>query len=95
MRVQIVYADPDGRIHCYGIELPAGSRCGDAINASRVLLECPEVRFDAGYGLAVFGRRADLTSKINDDDRIEILRPLVRDPKDARRVRARSTPGRR
>ena len=95
MRVHVVYAGPDGRIHCYCVELLADSSCGDAISTSGVLRECPEIRFDAGYGLAVFGRRADLTSKISDGDRIEILRALLRDPKDARRVRARSMPRRR
>lgn len=37
---------------------------------------------------AIYGRRADLATRLVDDDRVEITRPLVCDPKLARRRRA-------
>jgi putative ubiquitin-RnfH superfamily antitoxin RatB of RatAB toxin-antitoxin module len=39
-------------------------------------------------GLALHGVRCDAGTRLNEGDRIELLRPLVADPKDARRVRA-------
>ena len=39
-------------------------------------------------GMAVFGVRVDEGSVLNDGDRLELLRALTIDPKDARRKRA-------
>ena len=40
---------------------------------------------------AIYGRRVDLATRLVDDDRVEITRPLVCDPKLARRRRAART----
>jgi putative ubiquitin-RnfH superfamily antitoxin RatB of RatAB toxin-antitoxin module len=37
---------------------------------------------------AVFGVRVDANAPLHDGDRLELLRPLLADPKDARRQRA-------
>ena len=39
-------------------------------------------------GLAIFGQRVDGSTPLRDGDRVEITRPLVCDPKVARRARA-------
>ncbi|MDH5823153.1 RnfH family protein [Luteimonas sp. RD2P54] len=41
----------------------------------------------AGY--AVFGERAEPATVLRDGDRVELLRPLLADPKETRRRRAR------
>lgn len=41
-----------------------------------------------GEGLAVWGRRAELSDAVRAGDRIEIAAPLLVDPKEARRRRA-------
>ena len=38
--------------------------------------------------IGVFSKLQDLDSVVRDGDRIEIYRPLIADPKDARRARA-------
>jgi hypothetical protein len=43
--------------------------------------------------LAIFSRPAEPDSVLRDGDRVEILRPLIADPKQARRARA-ATPKR-
>jgi uncharacterized protein len=43
-------------------------------------------RTDLAY--AIFGRRVDPAGRLAEDDRIEVTRPLVCDPKLARRRRA-------
>lgn len=52
------------------------------------------VRFDemdAVTGYAIHGQRAELTDQLHDGDRVELLRGLQADPKDARRKRAAKT----
>lgn len=39
-------------------------------------------------GWAVYGSRVERDALLNDGDRLEVLRPLLADPKDARRRRA-------
>ena len=43
----------------------------------------------AKLGYAIFGQRARADTPLRDGDRVELTRPLVADPKDARRRRAR------
>lgn len=66
------------------VSLPAGATVGEAVAAAR---------FDAAdmacvTGLAVHGERADAGAPLRDGDRVELLRPLQADPKEARRSRA-------
>jgi putative ubiquitin-RnfH superfamily antitoxin RatB of RatAB toxin-antitoxin module len=46
----------------------------------------------AAIGYAIFGQRARADTPLRDGDRVELTRPLVADPKDARRRRARDHP---
>ena len=39
------------------------------------------------WAYAVWGRRVELTTPLKDGDRLELLRPLTVDPKEARRLR--------
>ena len=39
------------------------------------------------WAYAVWGKRVELTTPLNDGDRLELLRPLTVDPKEARRLR--------
>lgn len=80
MRVEVVLALP--RAHrAVMLELEAGATLGEAVAASGLPL--------AGVdGFAVFGVRAGGDTRLNDGDRVELLRPLQLDPKDARRRRA-------
>lgn len=89
MRVELLRAWPR-RFERNNIELPAGSCLADALSAAGVA-DDPET---AAY--AVFGVRVDRQTLLQEGDRIELLRPLQADPKDARRRRAdarRKLPG--
>jgi putative ubiquitin-RnfH superfamily antitoxin RatB of RatAB toxin-antitoxin module len=46
----------------------------------------------AMIGYAIFGQRARADTPLRDGDRVELTRPLLADPKDARRRRARDHP---
>lgn len=43
-----------------------------------------------GLAVGIWGRRASLGTRLRDQDRLEIYRPLTVDPKEARRVRYRA-----
>lgn len=77
IRVEIVRAWPH-RAESVCLELPDGACVGDALAA---------VGWDAP-ALAVFGERATPATRLVDGDRVEVLRPLLVDPKEARRRRA-------
>ena len=89
MKVTVVWATPT--VHdVVPLELPDGATIAEALRQSGLV--------DA-YGLdpgrlayAVYGKRRGATAPLADGDRVEITRPLVADPKDARRRRARAAP---
>lgn len=83
MRIEVLRAWPQ-RFECAELELPEGSLVRDAVKAAG-WTEDPET---AAY--SIFGVRAGADSPLREGDRIELLRPLQADPKDARRRRAES-----
>lgn len=93
MRIEVLYVTRDRKPRRYRIELPPQADCGTAIAACGVLRDFPEIRLEAGYGIAIYGQRAGWHSALAEGDRVEILRPLSRDPKESRRARARSNSG--
>ena len=89
--VTVVYALPE---HASEIELklPSGATVGDALEASGLAANHPEVDV-ARCAVGVFGRRVERDRVLADGDRVEVYRPLVADPKDARRRRAQGRGG--
>lgn len=87
LRVQVVHALP-GSCRVIAVELAAGATVGDALAQARPAETMPGVAVDPSR-LAVFGHLATLATPLHDGDRVEILRPLMADPKQARRQRAR------
>jgi len=81
MRIEVVRALGPQAIDQVALELPEGARVADALRASA--LDTPEL---SGY--AVYGERVTLDTVLRDGDRLELLRPLFIDPKQARRRRA-------
>ena len=80
LRIEVVLAWPR-RHAAAALQLPPGATVADAARVSGLPLE--DI---AGY--AVFGERVTPTTPLRDGDRVELLRPLLADPKDARRRRA-------
>jgi putative ubiquitin-RnfH superfamily antitoxin RatB of RatAB toxin-antitoxin module len=86
-RVEVAYATP-ARQCVYVLEVAAGATVREAIDASGVLAAFPEIDLDRNR-VGIRGRLVTLETPLGDDDRVEILRPLRADPKEARRRRAR------
>lgn len=87
MRVELAYAEPAREV-LIAFDVPAGSSVLDCVERSGLLRLVPRLH-DARLGFAVFGRRVEPTDPVGPGDRIEVLRPLRVDPKEARRRRAR------
>jgi putative ubiquitin-RnfH superfamily antitoxin RatB of RatAB toxin-antitoxin module len=86
LRVVVVYA-ADGAECIVTVDLPDASTVADAVEQSGIL---PRLALDAAVlGHAIFGAMALPTTPLVDGDRIELTRPLIADPKHARRDRAR------
>ena len=80
LRIEVVRAWPR-RFERVALELPEGATLGDALAASGLPL-------DGVAGYALHGERAGPEAPLHDGDRVELLRPLLVDPKEARRRRA-------
>jgi putative ubiquitin-RnfH superfamily antitoxin RatB of RatAB toxin-antitoxin module len=86
MRVAVAYVGPEAQV-LESLEVPAGTTLGDAIERSRVLEQCPEI--DLGtFKVGIFGKLAKPDQMLEAGDRVEIYRPLIADPKEARKRRA-------
>lgn len=83
MRVEVIRAWV-GEYHSVSIELPDGATAAQALQAIG-----SHFQTDGISAMAVFGQAADASTVLQDGDRLELLRPLLADPKDARRIRAR------
>ena len=87
MRVEVVYALPD-RQAVVRLTVPRGTRVKDAIAQSGLLQRFPDIDL-AQSRVGIFSRTITLETNLNDGDRVEIYRPLTRDPKQARRELAK------
>lgn len=81
IRVELVRAWPS-RSETKRVELADDACVDDALRASGWTLDAEFI------GLGVFGLAATPTTRLRDGDRVELLRGLQVDPKQARRLRA-------
>ena len=80
--MQVEVANATGaEIEVRTVQLPPGATVGDAVDAAG---------FDATWeALGVFGELVDRAYVLKDRDRVDLLRPPLIDPMEARRQRAR------
>ena len=85
--VEIVVATPD-RQEIGTLSLAAGTDAASALEQSGLHSKFAELEWSA-CRLAVWGEPVDPARVLREGDRLEVLRPLERDPRDARRELAR------
>ncbi|HUW53695.1 MAG TPA: RnfH family protein [Rhodanobacter sp.] len=88
IRVAVVYASATQQIQ-YRTELAQGSTVIQAIDASGISRALAHGTIDP-QRLGIHGRRVAPDQLLRDGDRIEIYRPLMLDPMEARRRRAKA-----
>jgi len=86
MHVEVVYALPQQQ-HRVHLELAPGATVAQALAAVARLEPFRSLPLET-LTLGIYGRIVGLDQLLNPDDRVEILRPLLVDPKEARRRRA-------
>jgi putative ubiquitin-RnfH superfamily antitoxin RatB of RatAB toxin-antitoxin module len=86
LRIEVCYALPE-RDWRVPLRLPAGATVADALASADMPSRVAGLVVDPAR-LAVFGRAVGPGDVLADGDRVEILRPLLADPKQARRERA-------
>ena len=89
MRVEVIYASTARTWLRYELDLTEGTTVSGALAASGLLARFPEINWSSGFGLAIYGVAADLAQPLKEGDRLEIVRPLAAEPKEARRRRVR------
>jgi len=89
MRIQVAYVAPGTEL-LITVDVDAGATVADALRSAAIAQRIGSVP-DLD-GLAIFGKRVDAATRLRDGDRVEITRPLLRDPKAARRDRAAAAP---
>lgn len=85
--VEVIYATR-ARQEIRTVHLPAGSVVEQAIRRSGLLVEFPEIDLTASR-VGVYGEPVELDAILEGGERVEIYRPLIIDPKEARRKRAK------
>lgn len=84
--VEVAYALPDRQV-ILTVQVPIDATVEQAVERSGILAQFPEVDL-AKNKVGIFSRLVPLTQCVRAQDRIEIYRPLIADPKTARRERA-------
>ena len=84
--VEVAYANPEQQV-IVALKMPEGTTTEQAILASNLLNRFPEID-GADLKAGIFGSVCKLDQPLRQGDRVEIYRPLIHDPKEARRQRA-------
>jgi uncharacterized protein len=85
INVEVVYCAHADAVDCTALTLAAGCTAQQAVLASGVLTR--EGLAAQALLLGIWGKRKDGHTLLRDGDRVEIYRPLLLDPMQARRLR--------
>lgn len=86
IRVEVTYALPQ-RQEVVPLTLPPGTTLQQAVEASGLLVQYPEIDVAKGK-FGIYSKLAKPDTVLRDRDRVEIYRPLIADPKEVRKQRA-------
>jgi uncharacterized protein len=86
VQVEVVYARIEEQV-IVALDVPRGATVRDAILMSGLTRRFPELGATQGR-VGIYGKSVLMDQELRAGDRVEIYRPLVADPKQARRRRA-------
>lgn len=86
IKVEVAYALPEEQV-IVPLEVETGTTLQQAIKRSGILQRFMEIDLKTNK-VGVFGKLSKLDSVLRANDRVEIYRPLLADPKEVRRQRA-------
>ena len=79
LSICVCYAQPSTQT-LIELRLPVGATVRDAIEASGIVKQHPEIELETAK-VGVYGKLKPLDAPLADQDRVEIYRPLIVDPK--------------
>ncbi|CAD5367113.1 conserved hypothetical protein [Rubrivivax sp. A210] len=85
LSVEVAYCPHPDATDLVALSLPRGATADDALRASGLVERHGLV--PGGLVLGVWGRRCEPGTPLRERDRVEVYRPLLVDPKEARRQR--------
>jgi uncharacterized protein len=88
VKIEVIYVPVAQNMVRIGLMVAPGSTVGDVLNQSGILETHPEVK---GLAVGIFSEPVALDTPVKAGDRIEIYRPLLVDPKEKRRQRAKQS----
>ena len=91
IHVQVCYATPEVQV-LRDLTVLAGTVLQNAVEQSGILRDFPEIDLTVNR-VGIFGKLKPLDANLREHDRIEIYRPLIADPKEARRRRVAKEQG--
>jgi uncharacterized protein len=86
MKVSLIYSPAPRLVREWVLDLPSGTSAAVALERSGVFEAFPQLQRKSLL-LGVWGQRVDASHTLQPDDRLEIYRGLLVDPKVARRER--------
>lgn len=89
--VEVAYATPRKQ-SILRVEVPAGCTVAQAIERSGIRQEFPDLQVDADT-VGIFSHKVPMEQVVQEGDRVEIYRPLLAEPREARRRRAEKPRG--
>ncbi|MCB5183997.1 RnfH family protein [Methylobacillus gramineus] len=84
--IEVAYALPQQQ-YILPIMVEIGTTAAQAVQLSGILQMCPELN-SSSLKLGIYGALVKADTILKQHDRVEIYRPLLADPKEARRRRA-------
>ena len=86
MHVEIVFALPEKQV-LLEVSAPDGATVEDVLSRSGIARQFPDQDL-AAFQAGIWGRPVSRDQRVRDGERIELLRPLELDPREARRLKA-------
>jgi len=86
IKIELAYA-PAQDVQLIALSVNEGTTVREAIDLSGLCHRYPDIDPDTAK-TGIFGKLCTGDMVLNDGDRIEVYRPLLADPKEARRTRA-------
>ena len=87
MKVELVYIDTDEEF-IVSLDMTAAATVADAVEQSQVLDKFPSLKA-VDYQLGIYSQEVSAETRLQAGDRVEVYRPLVLDPMEVRRQRAK------
>ncbi|MCF2858280.1 RnfH family protein [Pseudoalteromonas sp. SMS1] len=86
IKVDVVFALPD-KATSLTVDVAEGTSAEQVVLQSGIMERCPEID-PTNLSLGIWNRTVKLHQVVKEGDRVEVYRPLIADPKEARRRRA-------